>query len=70
MRILTVLILSAMLLSVCLTVLGCAGQGHTRAELRRERLRTLDADRKAMYDDVESLLMIDRPSRLTDKTVR
>ena len=70
MRVLSVLILAMVLLAVCLSVVGCAGQGHTAAELRRERLRTFEADKKAMYDDLERTLMIDRPSRLSDKSLR
>jgi hypothetical protein len=70
MRIFTVLILSVVLLSVCIGVLGCAGQGHTSAELRRERIRTFESDRQAMYDDLERTLMIDKPSRLSNKSVR
>ena len=70
MRIFSILILTVLLLSVFIGVVGCAGQGHTAAELRRERIRTFEADKQAMYDDLESTLMIDRPSRLSDKSVR
>ena len=70
MRAISILILAVLVLSMCFSIVGCSGQGHTSAELRRERLRSFESDRKAMYDDVESVLMMDRPSRLTDKTVR
>ncbi len=62
-------LLGALLLST-IYISGCAGQGETAAELKRARLRTRVADRQAMFDDFETVMMIDRPSKLTDKTVR
>ena len=62
--------LFATLLLGTIYISGCAGQGKTAAELKRERLRTRVADRQAMFDDFETVMMIDRPSKLTDKTVR
>ena len=70
MKIFIILILSVLVLSVCISVSGCKGQGHTASELRRERTRTFKADNQAMYDDLERALMIDRPSRLTNKSIR
>ena len=62
-------LLGALLLSN-IYIAGCAGQGQTAAELKRARLRTRVADKQAMFDDVETALMIGRPSKLTDKKIR
>lgn len=64
----TALLATLLLGTICIS--GCAGQGKTAAELKRARLRTRVADRQAMFDDFETVMMIDRPSKLTDKTVR
>lgn len=70
MKLLSFILLSALFVVSSFAVMGCSGQGQTSAELRRERIRTRSADMKALHDDTETLFMIDKPSRLTDKKVR
>ena len=70
MKLLLYTVLSVLFIVSLFVVTGCSGQGQTAAELRRQRIRTRTANIQALHDDIERALMIDRPSRLTDKKVR
>jgi hypothetical protein len=70
MKTLSYILLSLLFVLSLFAVSGCAGQGQTATELRRERTRARIANEQAMYDDTEKALMIDKPSRLTDLKVR
>ncbi len=70
MKLFSYILLSLLLVVSLFQITGCAGQGQTAAEARRQRIRTYDADIKALHDDLEAFMLVDRPSRLTDKVVR
>lgn len=70
MKKLSYVLLSLLFVLNLFVLSGCAGQGQTAAELRRERIRTRVANDQALYDDTEKALMIDKPSKLTDLKVR
>ena len=46
---------------------GCASPGETRAEANRRRERTLRVNNSEMMADIDRFLMLDEPSRLTDR---
>ena len=53
-----------------LSTSGCMNwttPGETSAESRRRRERILRANTQAMVSDTEAVLMLDRPSKLTDR---
>lgn len=70
MKLFTYILLSFLFVLTAFTITGCSGQGQTAAELRRQRIRTYNADMKAFHDDLETAAMVDQPSRLTDKKIR
>jgi hypothetical protein len=51
---------------------GCgsfAQPGETEAEGRRRHLRNLAVNRQEMMADIDKVLLLDEPSRLTDKRI-
>jgi len=70
MKSLSFILLSILLAVSAFVVTGCAGQGQTADELRRERIRTRSADTQGMYEDLEAVIMVDRPSRMSEIKVR
>jgi hypothetical protein len=50
---------------------GCSGRhpGETRAEVNRRHDRALRLNSEMMLSDLDKALMLDRPSRLTDKRI-
>ena len=60
----------ALALALCVIVLsstGCAGMGETRAEGRRNFRRTVRLNTAELRSDINMALMLDEPSRLTDR---
>ena len=61
----------ALAAAVCLLttwLAGCGGQpGETRAEVSRRHDRVLRFNNETMMSDLDKVLMLDRPTRLTDK---
>ncbi len=57
--------------AACISVLvlaGCGGQpGETRAEVSRRHDRVVRLNGEMMRSDIDKVLMLDQPSRLTDK---
>lgn len=65
-------ILSIILCVLVFLPLGCgswAQPGETAAEARRRHKRVLSVNRREMMADIDKLLLLDRPSRLTDKRI-
>jgi hypothetical protein len=58
-------VLCALLLSLC----GCGRgyHGETAAEANRRHKRILRTNMEAMRSDIDTALMLDRPSQLTDR---
>jgi hypothetical protein len=62
------IILCALVLLPC----GCAffeQPGETAAEGHRRHLRNLRINQQEMMEDIDKVLLMDRPSRLTDKRI-
>lgn len=49
---------------------GCEAQGRTEAEVNLDHRNRIRHDMWQTQDDVDAVLMLDRPSRLSDKVVR
>ena len=49
---------------------GCAAPGRTRAEVNQRHRDTIQNDLWQIQDDVDAVLLLDRPNRLSDKMVR
>ena len=50
---------------------GCAGTpGETAQEVNRRHIRVLDTAHKELQDDIDAWMMLDQPSRLSDRIVR
>lgn len=64
-------ILLAFVLSIMgLSVSGCHGLGETSAERADDHKRQMMLNNQMMVDDIDAIFMTDRPSRLTEDTVR
>jgi len=48
---------------------GCSQLGETRAEARRRHKRALAINQQQMLDDIDKALLLDKPSKLTDKRI-
>ena len=59
-----------LLVAVSLLATGCASPGLTRNEIHRKHINRFQNDLWQMQDDIDSVLMIDRPGRLSDMMVR
>jgi hypothetical protein len=65
-------ILAAILLTLVFVPFGCSSfsqPGETAAEGHRRHLRTARINQQEMMADIDMVLMLDRPSRLTDKRI-
>jgi len=57
-------VLGALMLLPC----GCGGQpGETAAEANRRHKRIIRVNTQAMRSDIDTALMLDRPSQLSDR---
>ncbi|MGB8225674.1 MAG: hypothetical protein WCE45_02225 [Sedimentisphaerales bacterium] len=71
MKKILVSILLAVVLSIfAVSVIGCHGCGETSAERSDDHSRQLRVNGSMMIDDIDAILEQDRPSRLTEFTVR
>ncbi len=59
---------------ICVTALcfsGCfKAAGETTREVHQKHMRAINTSRRQMQDDIDSLLLLDKPSRLSDKVIR
>ena len=65
-------ILSAVLCSVLFCFSGCKSSdqmGETEAEGHRRHQRNLRLNRQQMVEDIDTVLHLDEPSKLTDKRI-
>lgn len=65
----TLLCLGTLLCALVFYLSGCSQPGETTAEGHRKHLRTLSLNRQEMEQDIDRFLLLDRPSRLTDKRI-
>ena len=59
---------------LCMMVfwLGACSRSHlgkTTEEIKRDHIRNARLDRQQLAEDIDSLLLIDEPSKLTDKRI-
>ena len=65
------LLLVLLLIVFAIMLAGCAQQlGETRAEVHRRHIRTIQMNSQQMLDDIDRALLLDKPSRLTDKRIQ
>ncbi len=65
-------VLGVFLFVLLLYCTGCAffGQpGETAAEGHRRHLETLSVNRQGMMQDIDQVLLLDRPSKLTEMSI-
>jgi len=48
---------------------SCAQLGETRAEARRRHLRTARINWQELGEDIDKMMLFDKPSKLTDKRI-
>ena len=63
-------VLLVLLVAVMVLSSGCAAPGLTAKEVHRRHVETFRNDLWQFQDDIDSVLMIDRPSRLSPWMVR
>jgi len=64
-------VLAVILCVLVLLACGCASDqlGETSAEGRRRHQRNLRLNRQEMTADIDMVLLLDKPSKLTDKRI-
>ncbi len=65
-------ILVVVLCALFLVPLGCRSYdqlGETAAQGHRRHKRTLRINRQEMMEDLDAIMLLDKPSRLTDKRI-
>ena len=50
-------------------VSGCGQPGQTSADVHRRHLRTLRINQQEMNNDIDKTLLLDEPSKLTEKRI-
>lgn len=63
-------ILVILLAAVSILATGCAAPGMTKKEVHRRHIDMVNNNLLQMQDDIDAVLLIDRPSRLSDMVVR
>ena len=56
----------AILLNLC----GCSSPGETRTEVNERHMRVIKTQNRQIQDDMDAVLLLDRPSKLSDKITR
>ncbi|MHC4625302.1 MAG: hypothetical protein ACYS4W_15520 [Planctomycetota bacterium] len=67
--VLSLLVLMAMLFSLAILASGCSQPGETTAEGSRRHSRALRINQQELIADLDAFLLLDKPSKLTDKRV-
>ena len=65
-----VIVCVCVLCSVGLCLSGCGTPGQTSAEVHRRQGNALRTNQLQLQDDVDTVLMVEQPSRLSDKFTR
>ena len=69
-RVLCSILLAAILSILTISAIGCHGCGETSKERTDDHIRQLRVNGSMMVDDIDAVLGQDRPSRLTEYSVR
>jgi len=57
-------------LSMCVCLWGCRGAGETASEVNIRHKHIIRTNTSMIQDDVDALMLLDKPSKLSDKMVR
>ncbi len=56
---------------ILLCLSGCfKSTGETTDQVHQKHMRMINTNRRQMQEDIDSVLLLDRPSRLSDKVIR
>ena len=69
-RLFSPVILVILLATVSILSTGCAAPGLTRNEVHRRHINVINNDLLQMQEDIDAVLWIDRPKRLSSMMVR
>ena len=58
-----------LIMTVCLLA-GCSQPGETTAEGRRRHIRNRRINHQEMISDIDTVFLLDKPSKLTDKRIK
>ncbi len=63
--------LAVLLASLVFALVGCSmeQQGETVAEGQRRHARNLRLNKQSMTEDIDAFLLLDEPSRMTERTI-
>jgi hypothetical protein len=69
---LTVALWLCVLASLIAVNTGCSAgsPGETVSEVHRRHMRVINTDNQQIQDDIDAVLLLNKPSRLTDKPTR
>lgn len=62
-------IFAVILCALVFSLSGCAQPGETAAEGHRRHKRNLRIDRQELAEDVDTFLLTDKPSKLSNKRI-
>lgn len=62
-------ILGIVLCALIFFSFGCAQLGETKAEANRRHLRNLRINWQELGEDIDRVMLFDKPSKLTDKRI-
>ena len=62
-------ILGIALCSLIFCSFGCSQPGETRAEIKRRHLRNVRLNQQQLIKDLDTVLLMDEPSKLIDKRI-
>ncbi len=63
-------VLGMLVLMAAIMLAGCSTRGMTAAEVNQRHYRTIQNDWWQIQDDIDSIFMLERPSRLSRQMVR
>ena len=56
--------------AILICISGCAGAGETSSEVRDRHKTIMRSDLHMIQDDVDAVLLLDKPTKLSDKLTR
>jgi len=59
-----------LLFAVIICISGCTGAGETKSEVRDRHMTNMKSGLKMIQDDVDAILLLDKPTKLSDKLTR
>ena len=62
-------ILAVVLCILILAMGGCSHLGRTEEQVHRDHIRNVRLNQQQLVEDIDTFLLIDEPSKLTDKRI-